>query len=50
VDKLVYYEPFDDPASAITREKQLKKWRREWKVRLIEQDNPDWSDLSLTLS
>ena len=50
VDRLVYYEPFDDPASAIAREKQLKRWRRDWKVRLIEKDNPDWSDLSLTLS
>jgi putative endonuclease len=50
VDRLVYYEPFDDAVSAITREKQLKKWRRDWKVRLIEQDNPDWEDLSVRLS
>jgi putative endonuclease len=33
VDKLVWFEIFDDPTSAITREKELKKWRREWKVR-----------------
>jgi len=36
VDKLVYFEIFDDPESAIMREKQLKKWHREWKIRLIE--------------
>jgi len=36
VNKLVYYEVFDDPTSAITREKQLKKWNREWKIRTIE--------------
>jgi len=49
VDKLVYYEIFDDPESAIAREKQLKKWHREWKFRLIERDNPNWADLYLTL-
>lgn len=45
VDKLVWYEIYDDPTSAITREKELKKWRREWKVRLIEEQNPQWIDL-----
>jgi putative endonuclease len=45
VDKLVYYEVFDDPESAIRREKQLKRWRRDWKVELIERDNPNWDDL-----
>jgi putative endonuclease len=45
VDKLVWFEIFDDPASAITREKELKKWRREWKVQLIEEQNPQWLDL-----
>jgi putative endonuclease len=49
VDKLVYYEIFDDPISAITREKQLKKWHREWKLRLIESSNPEWIDLSANL-
>ena len=45
VDKLVWFEIYDDPTSAITREKELKKWRREWKVRLIEEQNPQWIDL-----
>jgi putative endonuclease len=49
VDKLVYFEIFDDPVSAIAREKQLKKWHREWKIRLIESKNPEWIDLSATL-
>jgi putative endonuclease len=42
---LVWYEGYDDPTSAIEREKELKKWRREWKINLIEQDNPNWDDL-----
>lgn len=42
---LVYYETAIDINSAITREKQIKKWKREWKIRLIEKDNPDWNDL-----
>ena len=42
VDRLVWYECYDDPVSAITREKELKKWRRDWKISLIEEDNPDW--------
>jgi len=46
VDKLVYFEVFDDPASAIAREKQLKKWRRGWKLDLIESKNPGWVDLA----
>ena len=37
VDRLVYFEIFDDPTSAIAREKQLKKWRRDWKIALIEE-------------
>jgi putative endonuclease len=44
VDRLVWFECYDDPVSAIEREKDLKKWRRGWKIRLIEQDNPDWLD------
>jgi putative endonuclease len=50
IDKLVYFEIFDDPASAIAREKQLKKWRRDWKLELIENKNPGWVDLSYTLT
>jgi putative endonuclease len=44
-DRLVWYDGYDDPTSAITREKELKKWRRNWKINLIEQDNPNWDDL-----
>lgn len=46
VDRLVYFEVFEDPLNAIAREKQLKKWRRAWKVELIERDNPEWRDLA----
>ncbi len=42
---LIYYELHEDMVSAITREKQLKKWKRGWKLRLIEENNPDWVDL-----
>jgi len=45
VKRLVYYESFEDPSSGITREKQLKKWNRSWKIALIEKHNPDWLDL-----
>ena len=45
VDSLVHYELFADAESAITREKQVKKWRRAWKIRLIENTNPEWKDL-----
>jgi putative endonuclease len=44
--KLVYYEETDDISAAIAREKQLKKWRREKKVKLIDTINPGWKDLS----
>jgi len=46
VHTLVYYEWHDDMYAAIRREKQIKKWRREWKIQLIEALNPDWKDLS----
>ena len=46
VNKLVYYEAFDDPVNAIVREKQIKAGSREKKVRLIESINPEWKDLS----
>jgi len=44
VHRLVYVEPYENAEDAIRREKQLKKWNREWKIRLIEQDNPEWLD------
>jgi putative endonuclease len=47
--KLIRYEMFEDMTSAIAREKQLKNWHREWKTNLIEQDNPEWVDLALSL-
>jgi putative endonuclease len=46
VHRLVHVEEFASPQEAIAREKQLKNWRRDWKIRLIEENNPDWSDLS----
>jgi putative endonuclease len=45
VDHLVWFETYDDPTIAITREKEIKKWRRDWKIKLIEESNPDWKDL-----
>jgi putative endonuclease len=46
IKKLVYYETSTDIIEAIKREKALKKWNREWKIRLIEKTNPDWNDLA----
>ena len=46
IQKLVYFEPYTDMGTAIQREKQLKKWKRDWKIALIEKENPDWNDLS----
>ena len=45
VAKLVYFEIHSEIEAAITREKQMKKWNRAWKVRLIEEDNPNWDDV-----
>jgi putative endonuclease len=45
VHKLVYFEQSGDIFAAIEREKQLKKWNRKWKLRLIEEENSDWKDL-----
>jgi putative endonuclease len=45
VGRLVWYEIHQDVAAAIGREKEIKKWRRDWKIALIEKDNPDWNDL-----
>jgi len=45
INKLVWYEQTNDIKIAIEREKQIKKWNRKWKVRLIEKENPEWNDL-----
>ena len=45
VHTLVYYEYTTDVNAAIVREKQMKKWNRQWKINLIEKENPNWDDL-----
>jgi putative endonuclease len=45
VHRLIYFEQHSDIEAAITREKRLKKWNRAWKIRLVEETNPNWSDL-----
>lgn len=45
VDRLVWFEGHDSPAAARVRERQIKQWKRAWKVQLIERDNPHWVDL-----
>ena len=45
VSRLVYYEITSDVKSALSREKQLKSWNRQWKLELIEKSNPNWNDL-----
>ncbi len=45
LNKLVYVEEYDTSLDAITREKQLKNWHRDWKIELIESINPQWNDL-----
>ena len=45
VDLLVYCEPHEQAETALLRERQIKKWRRAWKIRLIEESNPQWRDL-----
>ena len=45
VHLLVYFEEFHNIDEAITREKQLKRWKRAWKLRLMESSNPEWNDL-----
>ncbi|PIU57147.1 MAG: endonuclease [Deltaproteobacteria bacterium CG07_land_8_20_14_0_80_38_7] len=45
VHLLVYFEEFQNVEAAITREKQLKRWKRSWKLRLIQTENPEWNDL-----
>jgi putative endonuclease len=44
LDKLVYYEVFENPERAIQREKNLKFWKRQWKIKLIEEKNPKWKN------
>ena len=44
-EKLVYFEQTENVHSAISREKQLKNWRRQWKINLISKNNPEWKDL-----
>ncbi len=45
VDRLVYFEPHDDASVAARRERAMKRWRRDWKIELIEKNNPTWRDL-----
>jgi len=45
VDRLICVEAYERPDEAIAREKQLKRWNRDWKIRLIQENNPDWNDL-----
>jgi putative endonuclease len=45
VDKLVWFQAFELRENAFRRERQIKEWRRGWKLRLIEDSNPDWRDL-----
>jgi putative endonuclease len=49
LDKLVYYETCPLMHSVAMREKQIKRWRRSWKINLIEENNPNWEDLSYQL-
>ncbi len=48
VNKLVYFEKCENKQAALVRERQLKKWNRRWKIRVIEQMNPNWKDLYLS--
>jgi len=50
VDQLVWYEAHESLAAAAQRERQIKEWRRAWKIQLIEKDNPHWIDVYHTLS
>lgn len=50
ITRLVCVEAHDDIAGAITREKQIKRWNRAWKIALIERDNPEWRDLFFDLN
>ena len=50
VHRLVYFEPHTDVEAAIRREKRLKRWNRAWKIKLIEEMNPNWDDLYPSIS
>jgi putative endonuclease len=50
VDRLVWFEPHEDLETALIRERQIKKWKRAWKINLIERENPHWADLYPFLS
>lgn len=50
VDKLVWFESHESRHAAFVRERQIKEWRRAWKLRLIEEANPDWRDLGEDLN
>ncbi|HJR56833.1 MAG TPA: GIY-YIG nuclease family protein [Rhizomicrobium sp.] len=50
VHMLVWFEEYGDIGDAITREKRIKKWNRDWKLELIEKSNPDWRDLSADIA
>jgi putative endonuclease len=46
-NKLIYFEEYKEGVEAIVRERQFKKWKRDWKIKLIEEMNPSWIDLSM---
>ena len=50
VDRLVWFETHESAEVAIRREKQIKEWQRDWKINLVERDNPHWIDLYSNLS
>lgn len=49
VDRLVWFEAHEGREAALLREKQIKEWKRDWKIQLIERDNPRWLDLPIEL-
>ena len=50
VDRLVWFERFSEMAPALRAERRMKEWKRQWKIDLIEESNPDWKDLTITLT
>lgn len=50
VKNLVYYEIYENPDDAASREINMKKWKRQWKIKLIEENNPEWDDLYYNLN
>ena len=49
VKRLVHFETYDDIGDAIVRERRIKEWRRDWKIQLIEKENPFWEDLAVSV-